>query len=332
MLQKYIIITVNVILFCFQVAPVQATDNDFNQAYVKGISEAYGFILGQEYSLDRIVKKFPDLASSAKVAKAKFNASFPGIKTKIKDQLIKTLGKQIYEKIDLGLKRKMKENLGGEVLTKEIAYNFIQEVGERAEGRIDSPIIEYILSVKYHQNPASELIDGYEQRFSSEGHAKSEGVKLKLRLPKSWKAKEGERPHIVQKWVSKNGTGTEMILLDIRDNEGYTPTGSEIKSFVNSGEVKGVIPNGGKHIDSGVFSLEMQEGYWVEISFVQERAGIAVYQRYIMHQLFFRGKAIGLMCSASTTTDEKAKADEAFKRIKPLCQQVLNSLVLLQAY
>jgi hypothetical protein len=57
-----------------------------------------------------------------------------------------------------------------------------------------------------------------------------------------------------------------------------------------------------------------------------------MYQRGLFYQLFFRGKAVGVMCMAGATEREPQKADAAASLIKPLCQQVVNSLVLEQAY
>jgi len=296
------------------------------------LSQAYGFILGQELSLERIRKEYPELSASVMLVKAQFDSSFPSIKSKLRDQLVHALGNKLFDKTDKELKKQFKTNLGNQIITKDIAQEFLQQVKERAEGKIDSPVIEYMLSVNYLSFPTGEFAKNYRQRFNSEGHAKAQGIKLTLQLPKSWKAKEGERPHIVQKWISQNGTGLEMILLDIRDAEGYTPTDSDVEAIASSGEIKDMLPAGATYLESGIFSLEMRKGLWFEMTMAQERAGIELYQRSRMHQLFFRGKAIGLMCSASDSIEDKAKIDEAFKRIKPLCQQVLNSLVLLQAY
>jgi hypothetical protein len=305
---------------------------NFNQTSINGLAKAYGFILGQEFSLERISKEYPNLSPSVTLAKAQFDSSFPGMKSKLKDQLIRAMGEKLFDKTDIDLKKQLQASLGGQVITSDIAQGILQQVKQRADGNIDSPILEYMLSVKYLSNPVGEFFEGYRQRFSTDGHRKSQGINLILQVPKSWKAKEGERPHIVQKWVSQDGTGLEIIFLDIRDSEGYTPTNSDVESFVSSGEVKDMVPSGAAYINSGLFSLEMLKGYWIEMGIIEERAGIKLYQHSIAHQLFFRGKAIGLMCQASNSIEDKIKADEAFERIKPICQQVLNSLVLLQAY
>ena len=181
-------------------------------------------------------------------------------------------------------------------------------------------------------NPVGEFADGFRQRYQTDGTGKAQSIKLKLQLPRSWTAKDGERPHIVRKWISLNGTGLEMIHLDIRDGEGYAPTKKEMEDFVKSGEVKESIADGATYVASGNFSLEKQTGFWVHMTTAVERAGTKVYQESVMYQLFFQGKAIGIMCTAGGTDAEKTKTNEGFKRMKPLCQQVVNSLVLLQAY
>jgi len=123
-----------------------------------------------------------------------------------------------------------------------------------------------------------------------------------------------------------------MVMLDIRDAEGYNPTATEIEQFVKSGEARKTFMELGKVYDVGTFSLERRSGYWAELGITQERAGFRIYQRGMQYQLFFRGKAIGIMCMAGAPEKEPHKADAAAALIKPLCQQVVNSLVLEQAY
>jgi len=331
MVRKYQIIGF-VFLFSLLSGTLNAIELNYNQTSIKGLARAYGFILGQEFSLSRIKKEYPELAPNILLVKSQFNSAFPNIKSKLKSQLIAAMGKKLFSQTDNELKKKLQTNRGTQVITKEIAQAFLQQIKERAEGNIESPVLEYLLSVKYLAFPANEFIEGHRQTFKTEGHKKAQDIKLVLQVPKSWKAKEGNRPHIVQKWVSANGTGLEMMLLDIRDAEGYTPSNKEIESFVSSGEVRDIVPSGAKYINSGLFSLEMRKGYWVEMAMPQERAGFKLYQHSVMYQLFFRGKAIGFICQAGRPTKDKAKADEAYNRIKALCQQVLNSIVLLQAY
>lgn len=332
MLRKPMLPFLAIVMFNLHITVLYAADFNFNQNSVKGLAQSLGFVQGQEFTLERISKEYPELSLSVTLARAQFDSSFPNIKLKLRDQLTLAMGEVLFKKTEANIKSQIKTSLEVQELTKDIAQDFLEQVKERAEGNIDSPVIEYLLSVGYMRYPAGEYVGGYRQRFSSDSHRKSQGIKLVLQTPKSWKAEEGERPHIVQKWTSQNGTGLEMMHLDIRDTEGYTPTNNEVESFVAAGEVKKIVPSGATYINSGLFSLEMRKGFWMEMSLVQERVGIKLYTHSSMYQLFFRGKAIGLMCQASRPLQDKAAADEAFRRIKPLCQKVLNSIVLLQVY
>lgn len=331
-LRKYSILCFAYFLLGMSVTTVTAAEFNFNQTSIKGLAQAYGFILVQDFALERIKSEFPELAPTVALVNAQFNSSFSSIKSKLKEQLVIAMGKKLFDKTDQNIKKQLRATLGKQVITYENAQGFLHQVKERAEGNIESPVVEYLLAVKYLSHPVGEFLDGYRQRFNSDGHRKAQELKLVLQVPKSWKETEGERPHIVKKWTSHNGTGMEMILLSILDAEGYTPSNNEIETLVSSGEVKDTVPAGSTYINSGVFSLEMRKGYWMEIAMPQERVGIHTYQHSVIYVLFFRGKGISLTCTTNSPNEDRAKADEAYKIIQPLCQQVLNSLVLLQAY
>ena len=320
------------ILLALAIFPAASFAINFNPTSVKGVAQAYGFVLGQEFALSRIAKEFPELSGGVELARAQFGSTFPGIKTKLETQLKNAMGEKLFQETATNLRTKLRETLGRQQITREIAANFLEQVKGRSKGEIESPVLEYLLAVKYTANPVGEFADGYRQRYQTDGAGKSQGIKLNLQLPRSWAAKEGERPHIVKKWESENGTGLEMILLDIRDGQGDSPTKKEIEEFVRSGEVKEIVPEGSTYVASGNFTLEMRTGYWVQMAMPIERAEMKFYQVALMYQFFFRGKAVGLMCQAGGPETEKHKVNEAFKRIRPLCQQVLNSLVLTQAY
>lgn len=329
--QKRVQLWLLILLTLFAYTPTTFAVN-FNPTSVKGISQAYGFVLGQEYSLSRISKEFPELTANVDLARAQFGSTFPDIKTKLETQLKQAMGEKLFQETAASLRTKLRETLGRQPITRDIAANFLEQVKTRSKGEIESPVIEYLLAVKYAANPVGEFTDGFRQRYQTDGAGKSQGIKLTLQLPRSWASKEGERPHIVQKWQSENGTGMEMIAIEIHDAQGYSPTKKEMEEFVRSGEVKDTAPQGSTYIAAGNFNLEMQTGYWMQVAMLGERAGWKFYQDNLMYQLIFRGKAIGVTCAAGGPESEKLKVNEAFKKVRPLCQQVLNSLVLTQAY
>jgi truncated hemoglobin YjbI len=304
-----------------------------NQTSIKAISKAYGFILGQEFSLERVERTYPDAAMQVELARVTFNSAFPEIKKKLEAELTAALSAPKFKEMRAGMDSKIRPMLSKQQLTPQLAQQFLEQVKARAKGEEMEPdVLHYLLAVRYAKNPVAEFGDGFRQRFRTDGTGKSQGVRLVLQLPRSWVAKDGERPHIVQKWTSEGGTGSSMIMLDIRDAQGYAPDRKEMEHFVKSGEVREIVPEGGTMHDSGTFTMEKRTGYWIDMSLELERAGFRMYERGSIHQLFINGKAVGLMCMSYSKVDKPQQADAAAKLNKPICQQVLNSLVLEQAY
>lgn len=304
-----------------------------NQTSIKAISKAYGFILGQEFSLARVERTYPDAAMQVELARVTFNSAFPDIKKKLEAELTAALTAPKFKELRAGMDSKIRPMLTKQQLTPQLAQQFLEQVKERAKGEEMEPdVLRYLLVIRYANNPVAEFGDGFRQRFRTDGSGKSQGIRLVLQLPRSWIAKDGERPHIVQKWTSEGGTGSSMIMLDIRDAQGFNPDRKEMERFVKSGEVREIVPEGGTMHDSGTFTMEKRTGYWIDMSMEFERAGFRMYERGSIHQLFINGKAVGLMCMSYAKEDEPQQADAAAKLNKPICQQVLNSLVLEQAY
>lgn len=304
-----------------------------SQSSVKAISKTYGFVLGQDSSLARVERTYPDAAIQIEMARLAFNSSFPDIKKKLEAELIAAIGAENLKKLRVEIDNKLRDMQAKQKVTPQIAQQFLEQVKARAKGdELEPDVLRYLLAVRYSENPVDEFSDRFRQRFRTDGSGKARGIRLVLQLPRSWLAAEGERPHIVQKWTSEGGTGNSIVMLDIRDAEGYNPSRSEMEQFVKSGEVREAVPEGGTMHDSGTVTLEKRTGYWIDMSVKLERAGVRMYQRGTMHQLFIKGKAVGLLCMSYSKQDEPQKADAAAKLIKPICQQVLNSLVLEQAY
>ena len=295
-------------------------------------ARTYGYIVAQDYKLSHISKEFPDLSLRVELTRLQFESVFPEIKTKLKRKMIETLGESRLKKLDEKLYDRMDNMYEEQEVKIEEAIDFLDLVKRRSEGEIESPVLENLLAVKYKNEPVQEYVDGYRQRYKTDGLGKSQGVKLILQLPYSWIEKDGERPHIVKKWINLNGVSSGIIMLDVRDAEGVNLTKTEVKKLVGSGEIKEFVPEGATYTDSGYFFIEKQHGYWIQMEVLMERITEEFYQPMILYQFYFQGKAIGLMCSTVGFSSEKIRVDKDFDKIKPLCLQVLNSLVLVNLY
>lgn len=305
---------------------------NLNSKSIKGLSKSYGFLLGQEFTLSKVEQTFLELKLYCELAKSNFNATFPQAKQKIEAQLIKVMGKQKFYTFKKDFTNQLHHILSQQNINKQNAIQFLELMNRRAKGDIEQPMLGYLLAVQYEFSPAQEFADGFKKRFLSAGHSKSYGVKLGLQLPVSWAEKEGNRPHIVKKWISENGTGLESIALGIRNMGFRFDNRYEIEELVKSGEAKEWAPKGSTCLNFGNFRLENQTGLWLEITMTEERVGINVYQHALMSHIFFRDKIISIFCSAGGPPNRKKSIERTFQKLVPLCRQVLNSMVLYQVY
>ena len=61
------------------------------------------------------------------------------------------------------------------------------------------------------QGDVQQILDGNTKVFLSRNHPKAQGLNIKITYPINWKAKEGNRPHIVQNLV--NPDSDAMVIL-----------------------------------------------------------------------------------------------------------------------
>lgn len=291
----------------------------------KGFAGTYGFILSQESSLERITQQYPELAAAAKRAKLRFDVKFGNVKSKLEARLPSLLGQELYKKLAGALQKEM-VNQSKEKIDLEAAQQFIADVETRATGDIPSPYLEYLLAARYLDKPTKEFTDGWTTKFKTAHNEKSAGVDLIMEVPKSWKAEDdSDRPHILQTWVSRNYKVTEMIALEIEDAEF---TDAEVKAYLKSGAYKKTSDKGLKNLKSSLFTIEGKPGYSQEVAGKSERAGSRFYHHGIFNHFYVDGKMVTISCIVIDAENEKAIIDESFTRIKPLCHQILNSVVL----
>lgn len=293
-----------------------------------GLGRAYGYLLGQDYTLKRIVKLYPSLQVPVRSAELEFSATYgSSIKANLTEAMTAGIGSDRFRQIAAQMDSSIAKQVNSTTITQQDAVNFITEVKTRAKGQVDDHVLPYIVAAKYKDQPASEFSAKMRQRFNSQGHPKSLGLNLVMDLPLSWIATEGERPHIVQKWQSMAGHGLQLITLDIRET-GQKVSKQDLQELIDSGEFKTFVPPGSTFINGGAQSVESLPGYWLDYSSAGERAGLQIYQVGRINAFFTSGKAFSISCMTTIDQEKKAEADKDFANIKALCPMVVNSIVL----
>ncbi|MBN2182244.1 MAG: hypothetical protein JW715_10045 [Sedimentisphaerales bacterium] len=179
---------------------------------------------------------------------------------------------------------------------------------------------------------AKELIKGEWEKYSTKSHPKSEGLDISLEYPQSWRMEEGERPHIVQKFIgSSSGDLVPSCLILIRDQPLF------LKLFPSKGlsdvmftqeNLKEMIPESGIFIESEQTEYDGQRGAWMTYIIRNERAGMSVETYMLQHMFLYSGKLVLLQCSVSGITEDKELLEDAFNSYLPVFQMMANSIVI----
>jgi hypothetical protein len=177
-----------------------------------------------------------------------------------------------------------------------------------------------------------EFLSGNRITFSTAGHHKSNGINLNLSYPNSWLAKEGERPHIVQNFVSERGRGFVMAMIGTWSLElppGTTIPENEWLNFFTPSEMKRMVPEGANFIQAKPTKIEGLPAGILEYSMRQDRAGLTIDGHFISYTFVYDGVMVQLICSVSD--GQSSRPDLLAKKmndLKPLFTLMANSIVL----
>ena len=311
-------------------------DIKLSNALAKDIGQAYGFYLGQNYSLNQISKKYPSVSGLALIAQKEFSTTF---KSSIEsmDALMARYAESEWEEIKKQLTTQIESSINIEKISETQARQFVELVRERSKGNIDSPVIETLLLFKagYENNPEREFVDGYKYKYSTDGAGKAKGVAFSIEAPKTWAAKEGNRPNIVQKFVSENGRGLELLLILIKEvplQPGEIVTEKDVLGLLNPKDIQDFIPDGGVYLNSGKLTLENLPGFWVHFKNDMARVRNTVGMETIMYTIFYNNKVINIQGQVVISINGEPAERGGFKKYEKLFDLMANSLVIDNMY
>ena len=159
---------------------------DLSNNAVEKLLLTYTFHVKQAISLDVIADRFPDLKEEVHIAAHDWNREFKTSIDNIDTLLCRQLKEQWIRDRDAIREKYAIADYSG--TSERDAHQFIVAVSERANGKIESPILETLLMYKpaYQQSPELEISDGYSQKFTTQKWNKSLPVNIILVIPKSW--------------------------------------------------------------------------------------------------------------------------------------------------
>ena len=300
------------------------------------LSQTYGYYNGQKLSIDRIKNKFPALTAKATYAQMTFDLVFKSSYENIGRELKKIL-KQHWPAYKSQMRQKLKSANSFTQMSQKQAEAFINTVGLRGKGQIESPVLETLLAYKpeFQNSPATEFSRGFKSTYRTKGHPKAKGVDLQVEYPRSWRAKEGKRPNVVQLFTSKNGRGLESILLMVKNiplPPGYKITERELDEFFSPKELREMIPKGGAFISAKSIVLDGQKGGMMVFDQTMQRIDNKITLRSLHFITIYGSKMIFIQCMVATQTENQADLNKQYRRLEPLFKLVANSFVIQSQY
>jgi hypothetical protein len=175
---------------------------------------------------------------------------------------------------------------------------------------------------------ATALQDGRAPKFSTKGHPKSKGAVFTIKYPPSWKALEGDRPNIVQKFVSKSDRGIAMALIATRSvppDERFTQV--DVRAALSPEGLRNFLPSGAKLLMAKTTKIEGEPAGLIEFSTRLERAGGEGDFKTLM-LIFFQGRtAVIMQFSIGSLSSDTADLPGRFEEFRPIFNLMMNSIV-----
>lgn len=167
--------------------------------------------------------------------------------------------------------------------------------------------------------------------FSTKGHEKSHGIDITMKYPSTWMAKEGDRPHVLQKFVSENGRGTTLAVIGVQsipNSTGADFTEVEIKEYFESDDLKDILPEAAILTKKTVTRLEGLPAVMLESYMKQERLGVSVTLHTMTVIFFWHQELVQITFSTGTSGDDVDKSARAYAECRPLFMSMAFSVVL----
>lgn len=330
------LILISLSLICFIFSFISYSQSNLNTKKTKflRVTEAYGYIKGQAYLIEQIKSDFPQLEFKIKYAETTFASSFGRSEKNMKVFILEKIGENKFPEFENTLMKEFESLWNKQKFTEDSAEDFLKEIERRSKGEIPEIILETLLSFEYLDSPQKEFASGYVYPFRTKNHPKSSNSDWQIKVPKSWKAEEADRPHIVQKFIDDYGDGINSIMLYVKElplEKGYKISNKDLADFFVESNMRDMVPNGQKFLSFEKIQIEGKTAGMIEFEGLSERINIKVHIRSIQYVFLFENKMFMVHCSVSSknlSEDMNLK----MKKYLPLFKSVANTIVLFDRY
>jgi hypothetical protein len=311
--------------------PVSAIDPTKDRVSLR--MQAYGFVRGQQLSLERISQKFPDLSLQVKRVSLGFQSCALGEGFEsLRSELAKSWGSQ-WGRISGELESQLATTVGRQTMSRDQCTAFIAEVENRARGIMDEKWRAALLSSnrRYAERPELEFAEGWRQTFTTRGHPKAKGVDLTVSLPASWQSREGARPNVIQAFdfqLERGHVGCSIMVKQLPQ----APTKEEAEAFFLPEEMKEMLPDGATFVEAKQMVLDGSPAGMLVLDQSIRRLDFAIQIRMTQFVTIQRDAMIFIQFATSGKEGDAKVGRELSAQFMPLFRLIANSLVLSDKY
>lgn len=178
--------------------------------------KTFGFIHGQQHTLNTIKQKYPKLITESIIAETEFNKSFSRAISKIILEIQNIYGND-YNALLTNLEKASDKYIKLKEISEKEALTFINKVKNRAKGNITTPELETLLKYEYLNDPKEEFLANYINTYSVVNYSNSQKLAFSINIPKSWVELDGNLPSTLKKFRSEYGIGNAIITISKRN-------------------------------------------------------------------------------------------------------------------
>jgi hypothetical protein len=325
-----------------------------DSSLVNDFSRAYGFFIGQNLSLDRIQKQFPELNYQCIKAKQLFDLEF-GSSIKNIEEFLKIILEDKWSDFVTSTKKEIGETLSNSVVNKQQAEEYLRAVTERSKGQIETPVLEVLLMCNplFIENPVEEFNKGFKHIYRTKDHPKAKGLDIQLEYPMSWSIKEGIRPNIIKLMMANNGKGPASFSIMVRDifaeagSDEIRSELSQLETISGANEIavemfsydslvemaKGMGAKNVRNITTKRIVLDRWPGAMIEFIGEQQRVDLKTTSHYQSYICLYKNYIIFIQCGVLKWPWDKG--DDFQKRIdkyKPIFRKIAYNFVIQSQY
>lgn len=168
--------------------------------------------------------------------------------------------------------------------------------------------------------------------YITKDNYKADGLNLKFFYPKSWKAINGDRPHIIQKFFSENGKGLEGATILVVKSK--TPLSKNDKDLSLSIEgMKQQVPQNCQVI-SVKTDLRIDNCTASRIIYYQEQnqMDLKIGMLNEIYIFYYDNYQIIIMFSVALSSDRKDEIFQRYNLYKKLFWKMTNRITILSQY